>query len=581
MAGDESASGLLRSFLDVSLQLSLELDVERALAFVVERSMEFTGARYGAVATVDSSGAFDRFVHDGLSEDEIARLPRLPEAKGLLGEVLSSRAPVRCERISDHPASVGFPAGYVAMEAFLGVPLMQRGDLIGALYLTKARGFEPFTLADEELITAMGAIGAAAITNARLHEAEAERARRRALLSDIAWKVRHSLEVTDVLWDAVAALGSAADADRCYIRLVREPGGTRLGPIEVEWDAPGVEPLDPSGTFQYPMASLAAESRTTQWSVDVGADPRFADPELVLSVKHLLERGAQAALATPLEWGEEFMGVVTFQSLRPRKWSTFDIELIEGGAREVSVALHHARLYYEARDRAEKLKELDALRTEFVSMVSHELRSPMTVVSGIAHLMRWRGERLDEGQRDQLLETLERESRRLTRLVSEFLDLEAIERGKIELALDQVDLADLAAEAMIDAGLASRTSMEMVGDSCTVDADRDRIKQVILNLLSNAAKFSPEGSPIDLKVVANGRHVTLSVSDRGPGIGEKDRTRLFERFSRLAATGQRSPGSGIGLYVSKTIIDLHGGDIWVESVAGKGATFSFRLLRRT
>ena len=525
----------LASFLDVSVGLTQELDADSIVGVILDRSMELARADYGALVTFDPAGAIDHFLSRGIDDPEIQ------------------------------------------MGASLRALLSVRDRLIGGLYLSRAPGEPPFSESDRHLVNALGEMAAVGLSSARLYREEAERGKRGALMQQISWAVRHSLDITEVLVDAVETLGKAAGIDRCYIRLIDEDDG-ELGPIEVEWDRPGVEPLNPDRSATYPIGLLASKTRLTQWTDHLGSDPRFAtEPSLDVDVVGSVILGG--ALATPLEWGDELMGVVSFQTIAPRSWTSADITLIENAAREVSVALHHARLYYSAVDTAEELREVDEMRSDFLSMVSHELRSPMTVVSGIAHILKWKDDRLTPEARDELLNTLERESRRLSRLVSEFLDLEAIERGKIELRSDEVDLSELVAEAMVDAGQSARTTLEVTGSDCHVRADRDRVKQVLLNLLSNAAKFSSEGTPIDLAVEPKEDHVLVRVMDHGPGIKPDDMDRLFTRFSRLETTVKQTSGSGVGLFVSKTIIELHGGAIWVESTLGEGATFAFTLPR--
>jgi signal transduction histidine kinase len=562
----------------IGLHLSKDLDIVEVLTTIVERSMELTGADYGAVATVDASG-IQHFLHRGLTDEEVARLPHLPEGRGLLGAVLEGRQPIRLEVMSEDPRSVGFPDHHVAMEALLAVPIQQRDDLVGALFLTKSPDKPPFTESDQALVEVMGALAAVGIRNARLLEVETRRSADAALLRDIAWSVRHSLDIDEVLTTTVEQLGVAAGVDRCFIRSVESPGGDLLGPIEYEWAAEGVDRLAGRERVQYPVSTLAARTLSTQWSDEISKDARLRAPGVPDTLDDLLEAGTGAVLSTPLDWGGELLGVVTFHTVRPRSWTESDIAFIEGAAREVSVAIHHARLYGEALDTAEKLQELNDLRSDFVSMVSHELRSPMTVVAGIAHLLQWRKDKLADADRDQLLDTLERESRRLTRMVSEFLDLEAIDRGRIKLQREMVDIVELAAEAMVDSGHAPRTDLITGLEEAKVGADRDRVKQVILNLLTNAAKFSEETAPIIVAVEPVGDEVKLSVKDRGAGIPADQMDKLFERFSRLTTTVGRAPGSGIGLYVSRMIVEMHGGRIWAESTPGAGATFSFTLPR--
>jgi signal transduction histidine kinase len=577
MQTKRDANTLLRSFLDVGLSLTQELDIARILQVIVERTMELTGARYGAAATVGPRGIED-FFYRGLTDDEVSVLPHPPEGRGLLGAVIRDREAIRCERLSDHPASVGFPNRHVPMEAFLGVPMVQRGELVGALYLTKPPRTPPFSDDDEETVVAMASMAAVGVSNAKLFATEMERADRVATLRDIASEVRDSLDVSSVLQTTVHALGRASGAERCFIRLVREAGSDELGPVEYEWAAEGVSTLKDDADLQYPVASLAARTMSTHASVDIVADSSLDDPSLPPKA-NLAEVGTGAALSTPLEWGGQLLGIVTFHSLLPREWSESDVALIEAAAREVSIALHHASLYSSAVEAAKRFRELDQLRSDFLSMVSHELRSPMTVVAGIAHLLRWRGDRLTTGERDELLVSLEREARRLGRLVSEFLDMEAIDHGRIHLYPEPTDLRELAAVAAMDAGHSTRTKIVAEEGDVVARVDADRIKQVLLNLLTNAAKYSGEHEPVTVAIVPAADEVVVSVSDRGPGIPEEEMGRLFARFARLSPAVKRVPGSGIGLYVSRIIVELHGGRIWAENQPGEGAKFSFAVPR--
>lgn len=576
---EHDATRLLRSFLDIGLGLARSLDIDSVLATIVQRSMELTGARYGAALTLSPEGEVDAFLHRGLTPAQVALLPHLPRGRGLLGLVLASREPVRTNSISDHPAAVGFPDRHVEMAAFLGVPMQHLGELVGALYLTKPPEQPPFSYEDEELVVAMASMAAVGIENARLFETEKLRAHRSGLLKDLASRVRQSLDVPRVLQTTVEELGRASGVERCFVRLGGDPDSGDLGPVGYGWSAPGTVAIEPDPGLQFPVSSLAAMTRTTQWSDDVAADERLSDDSVPASPSVLLERDVRAVLSTPLMWGDELMGVITFQSRDPRRWSESDVELIESAAHEVAVALHHARLYDEALAAAEALREADRMRSEFVSVVSHELRSPMTVVAGIADILQKRHDDLPADARLELLETLGREARRLTRLVSDVLDLESTDRTVDTLRLQPVDVAELARECVADAGHADRTRLVLEAGDATANADRDRVKQVILNLLSNAAKFSDEGTSIALTVVPGEGSVTVSVADEGPGIAREQHHLLFQRFSRLQTDGPRPPGSGIGLYLCKTIVDRHGGEIWLESAPGQGSTFSFSLPR--
>ncbi|HWC14740.1 MAG TPA: GAF domain-containing protein [Actinomycetota bacterium] len=570
---------LLSTFLDTTLQLTGDLDVEHVLLAIVERSMELTGAQYGAAVTVSPEGAIESFQYRGLTDEQVALLPHLPEGKGLLGLIIDERKTVRIGSLQDHPASVGFPDHHVPMHAFLGVPLQSRGQLVGALYLTKTPDEPPFDADDETFFETMAAIAAVGITNARLYSAEKQRSERSALMSEISSKVRHSLDIDEVLSATVETLGRAAKVDRAFIHLVTEAGGIGLGEIRAEWDSTGTPSLKTDERVRFPISEMVMRTRQVQWTDDVMEDERLAESARPNIRIELVQHGTRAVLAAPLEWGNELLGVVAFHSRTPRKWAEGEIALIEAAAREVSIALNHARRFSQAVETAERLRHLDEMRSDFVAMVSHELRSPMTVVAGIADILKKRQSALSAEQRDELIETLGREARRLTRLVSEVLDLEAIDQDGMELQLSRVDLAALAREAVTDAGAADRTELKVGRGDAVCVADGDRVKQVLLNLISNAVKFSGDDKAISVTVAPERNGVCVSVTDEGPGISDADKKRLFQRFTRLSTGPDRKPGSGLGLYLSHSIVDAHDGEIWVDSEPGAGATFSFRLPR--
>ena len=437
----------------------------------------------------------------------------------------------------------------------------------------------PFTQDDEDFVKILASMAAVGIENARLLNAESERAERGSLLRAIASRVRRSLDVNEVLAATVQALGRAANVERCFIRLVEEPGKQwRLGSIAFEWDAPEIPALTADSDLQYPVTMLAAMTRATQWSEDITRDDRLRDPTSGIGATELIRLGTTAILSTPLEWGDELLGVVTFHSQFPRKWTQSDIALIEAAAREVAIAIDHARRYREAVQTAEKLRELDQMRSDFVSMVSHELRSPMTVVAGIADILENRADRLAPDQSKELIETLGREARRLRRLVSEVLDLEMIDQGRMELHRSEVEIVDLIREAVSDAVEPHRTKVEATLEAATMSVDADRIKQVLINLISNAAKFSEPDQAIRVAIEGDDVACTISVIDTGIGIPEDQMGRLFQRFTRLDVE-RRIPGSGLGLYLSRQIVEQHGGKIWVESRLGEGSIFTFTLPR--
>ncbi len=565
-----------RSFLEIAIQLTQDLDVDAVLEAIVGRAMELTGADYGAAVTLDADDAIERFLQKGLTPVEAAALPHPPEGRGLLGEVLGNKRSIMVRRVDEHPASVGFPSAHVPMDAFLGVPIAHKDALIGALYLTKRPDQPAFDHHDLDLVQAMAALAAVGISNARSIEKERQRADLLRMIRDISSKVTSLLDAEEVLSTTVEELGRAADVARCYIRMVEAPGVSALGPIEHEYNAPGITPLAGEPDTNFPVANLAAATRATQWSDDVTSDERLKASEIDGNVSDLLRHGTRAVIATPLEWADELLGVIVFHSQAPRSWSEQDVTLIQAAAREVSSSVHNARMYEDALETVEELRELEQRRADYISMVSHEIRSPMTVVAGIADILGKKRHRMSDESLTELIASLEREAKRLARLVSEVLDLERIDRGGMSLVYGAVDLVELIEEAVEDTGESSRIEVHCGPGTAPVQIDRDKVKQVLINLISNAAKFSPDEATITIDLQRIEGAFRIGVQDRGPGISEEDRQRLFKRFSRLSPT-QAKPGSGLGLYLSRLIVERHGGQIWVESEVGSGTTFYFTV----
>src|SRR5947207_9831292 len=236
-----------------------------------------------------------------------------------------------------------------------------------------------------------------------------------------------------------------------------------------------------------------------------------------------------------------------------------------------------------------ELDQASKLKDQFLANVSHELRTPLNSVIGFSDLLltgQVEGAPLSGTQRDYL-ETISRNGRHLLQLINELLDLSKIAAGHMDLRLEPVPLDTVFREAAdsVRAQLEARRhklALEPAPDAVTVTADRGRVLQILLNLLSNAIKFTPEGGQVTLgaRLEGGGRHVRVAVSDTGIGIAPEDQAKLFQEFVQLdAAPSRRYEGTGLGLALSKRLVELHGGAIGVESALGKGSTFWFTLPR--
>lgn len=229
-----------------------------------------------------------------------------------------------------------------------------------------------------------------------------------------------------------------------------------------------------------------------------------------------------------------------------------------------------------------ELKELDQRKDEFLSIAAHELRTPMTAMKGYAQLLQRRADELPDADRwIRPLHTIDQQVERMTNLVERLLDVSRIQMGRLELKPEPMDLVRLIEEATAEARMtANQHDIELEAAQPEIQGcwDRARLQQVLTNLLSNAAKYSPHGGRIQVKVAGDQAEAVVSVKDEGTGIPQAALPHIFDRSYRSAeATHSNISGLGLGLYIAKGIIDAHGGRIWVESVEGQGSTFYVSL----
>jgi signal transduction histidine kinase len=290
----------------------------------------------------------------------------------------------------------------------------------------------------------------------------------------------------------------------------------------------------------------------------------------------------RSEVALPLRLGDRTLGVLDVQTTDEEGFDQDDVSVLQNVANQITIALENARAYAVEREAAERLRELDRSKRRFLTNMSHELRTPLTNIIGFSQLMlKGIDGPLTEQQRTDL-EIIHHNGRHLLGLINDLLDISQIEAGLMELEFREVDLADLIRSVMATASALVRGKEvvlreEVAPDLPVVRADPVRIRQVLLRLLANAAKFTERGE-IGVRAWADAERVYVSVSDTGIGIPPADRERIFERFEQgVLESGRRPDGAGLGLALSREFVEMHGGEIWVESEVGKGSTFTFSL----
>jgi len=301
-------------------------------------------------------------------------------------------------------------------------------------------------------------------------------------------------------------------------------------------------------------------------------------PETVGVDAFLTELEASSALVVPLLTNENVLGTITALRRTGRPFTPDDQELLTMFASQASIAVTNAILY-------ERTKELDRMKSEFVAVVSHEVRTPLTSIKGSLELLGDERFHVLPPPQKELLSICQANTERLISLINDILDFSKLESSKLSLNFETIDIGKLVPEAVehirnLAAMKGIAIDVHIEGSAGAIEADPMRVGQVITNLLGNAIKFSPEKGKIEVWARGTEDEVTVDVKDFGRGISQRDLSRLFQRFAQLdSSTTRKAGGTGLGLVISKGIVEQHSGRIWVDSTQGKGSTFSFSLPR--
>ncbi len=274
------------------------------------------------------------------------------------------------------------------------------------------------------------------------------------------------------------------------------------------------------------------------------------------------------------------IGIMGLATRTPSRFTQREMELLRAVSFEIAIAIHNAQLYEEASS-ARALRELDALRREFLSNISHELRTPLTIIKGYASTMLQPDVDFDQQALHDFLQSIDKEADRLNRLIADLLMASRIEAGALELRKEACcvpELLDSIRDRLDHLTTHHKLEFHIADNLPSVKVDKERLGEVLSNLVENAAKFSPEGTRIQVAARMNCHDVIMSVHDEGLGIPPEHHARLFTRFYRVDTPLKTTKkGTGLGLCICRGIVEAHGGNIWVESAPGSGAIFSFTL----
>ena len=519
-ASDARDSGLAGAL----LRIGGSLDLETVLQEVVESARGLTGARYGAIATIGETGAAQDFVTSGLTDDEHRNIAEWSDGPRLFEHFRALEGPLRLPDVQAYVRSLGFSADRLPSKSFQGTPMRHRGVHVGNFYLCEKQGGEPFTDEDEEVLLLFAAQAAAAIAHARAYRKER---RARADLEALIETSPVGVAVFDLTGNG-APVSFNREARR-IVESLRTPGQPTEQLLEVMTtrSADGRE----IALSKLPISTVMGNARTVRAEeIELSVPDGRSVTVLVNATPIHSEDGAVASV------------VAAVQDLAP-------------------------------------MQELERMRSDFLGMVSHELRAPLAAIKGSAATVLGRARTYGATEIEQFFRIIEQQADRMDGLIGDLLDAGRIEAGALTVAPEPSELAELADRArttFVSGGGRHRVVVDLPPELPRIMADRERILQVLNNLLGNAARHSPVSSPIRIEAMREGTHIAIAVSDNGRGLAPERLRQLFRKYTP-EDNGGRGVRGGLGLAICKGLVEAHGGRIRAESGAGRGARFTFTL----
>ena len=509
-----------------SLRINESLDLEAALRGVLDGARSLTGAAYALITTLDAAGEVEDHLVAGISDGDAERLWLNPDGPRLFEYMNDLPGSLRSADLAELTRGLGLPEFRppVPVNAFMAAPILYQGARVGNIYVATAAPGREFTREDEETLVMFASQAAQVIANARRHR---EERRARVWLETLIDTSPVGVVVFDVGTGAPVSLNREARRIVDGLRDSDQELEDLLGLLTIR-RADGREVSLP----EFPLAEVLSASETVRAEEIEMRAPEGRSVTVLLNAKPIRSDDNEVESV-----------VVTMQDLTP-------------------------------------LAEAERLRAEFLGMVSHELRTPLTSIWGSVMAMLDGADDLDPAEQRQFLRIILEQAGNMRDLIGGLLDVARIETGELPVNPEPAALTalvDRARNTFLSAGGRDNLEIDLAPDLPPVLADRRRIPQVIGNLLTNAARHSPERSAIRVAAIRDGVHVQVSVVDQGLGIPAERLPGLFRKFSRR---DDDEPGgnTGLGLAICKGIVEAHGGRIWAANEGpGLGARFSFTI----
>jgi signal transduction histidine kinase len=464
------------------------------------------------------------------------------------------------------------------VRTLVAVPMLKESEAVGVfvIFRTEVRSF---TNKQIDLVKSFANQAVIAIENTRLLNELRESLQQQTVTADVLKVIsRTAFDLQPIFDTLVENAVKLCEAERAFLfrfdgKLLRSAACYNVSPELREF-----VDKNPIAPGRHSISARAALERRTVHVPDIQVDSEYA-----YAVRD--ERPIRTTLAVPMLKGDNLVGTITIYRLELKPFTDKQIALVETFADQAVIAIENVRLFDEIQDKSRQLQMASENKSQFVSSMSHELRTPLNAIIGLTEMMVKNAARFGTEKAQEPLQRVNRAGTHLLGLINQVLDLSKIEAGKLELNPQTVQLASLINDVISTAGqLAEQNKNRLVVDAPenlgALTVDPMRLRQILLNLLSNACKFTKEGEvTLRARRVANSRDwVELAVVDTGIGMTAEQQAKLFEEFSQAdVSTAQKFGGTGLGLAITRKLARMMAGDVTVTSEPGKGSTFTVRL----
>ncbi|MBI2141338.1 GAF domain-containing protein [Candidatus Woesearchaeota archaeon] len=578
-----SMSQVLSILYETGKKINSTFDVDKILKYVVNATIKKFHYHNCSLLLVEGNSLV---VKDGYGYDRKKfHNFKIPIGTGVTGRVAKSGKPLIINDISKIPFYITIVPGN---KSEIAVPLKSRNRVIG-VYSIESKTKNDFSKEDIRIMSAIADQLVIAIENARLYNSQASAVKRLENLYESGKTINSSLNLGTVLNTIL-----------------------QLAAKELDYEYTTISPIKRNRLFIKAAIGLTKEEiRSYSAKVGegiVGGVAKTGKPAVISDVtRHpsyipvMKHPNIISEMAVPIKYRGKVIGVFNIESNRPNAFDNDDLLFASALAEQASVAIKNAELYSKIagfnellkkrialatkslKEANEELTMLNRIKSDFVSTVSHELRTPLTSIKGYVSLVLDGDVGPVNEQQKEFLGIVNKENERLTDLISDLLDIQKIESGKMPFNFTDFSLTAFLNGYKKELVKLEKDNNAIIAILCpdnlpVIRADEDKVKQVFMNLVGNALKFSQPKPRIVLKASNERDYIQVDVRDNGIGIAKKDIPKLFQKFYQIdSQSNRKTGGTGLGLSICKYIIERHGGEIGVRSSIGKGSTFSFTL----